>query len=394
MNRHILADEVQAYLRQCLGQSPSTLALAKSPFEAVSPSELAEQLDGLQRSKHKLPRWHGTPGIYYPRKLSVEQSSSEATARYKSQLVGPHERVIDLTGGFGVDAFHLSRQAAHVTYVERSAELAAIVAHNMQVLGAQNTTCLAGDGVSHVLDATDGTYDTVYLDPSRRVQGQKVFRLRDCEPDIDALHPALLAKAQTVIVKAAPMLDISAALGQLAHVAAVHVLSIGNECKELLFVMQRGYAGEPTIVANVLDPSGTSLASFQFRPAEERDASVTFGLPAQYLYDPDAALMKSGAYKLIGTRHGLQKLHPNTHLYTHSERLGEFPGRTFRIDQTMPYAQFKKSKTPYAGNVTARNFPLKADALRQRHRIGEDSGRFLFFCTDADGQLIVIFASK
>lgn len=394
MNESLLTSKVQTYLRSQLGASPSALALAKSPFADVPASELAEQLDGMQRARFKLPRWHETKGIYYPRKLSVEQASSEATARYKADLVQPHERIIDITGGFGVDAFYFSQKAKHVTYVERSPELAEIVRHNTQVLGAANVECIAGDGAELVLQAPEATYDVVYLDPSRRVQGQKVFRLRDCEPDIEALHIALLVKVPTVIVKAAPMLDISAALRQLVHVAEVHVLSVANECKELLFVLRRGYTDEPIIIASLLDISGNSPVSFRFTAQQEQDASPVFGYPEQYLYEPDAALLKAGAYKLPALRFGLQKLHVHTHLYTSNTRFDGFPGRTFRIERSIPYAQFKKDKTPHAGNVSTRNFPLKAEELRRRHRIGEQHDQYLFFCTDPEGGLIVIFASK
>ncbi len=395
MNTLILTEAVQAYLQAHADQSPSALALAKSPFPDVPSSVLAAQLDGMQRSKRKLPLWHHTPGIYYPSKLSVEQSSSEATARYKAQLLDENQRIIDVTGGFGVDSYFFSTRAQHVTYVERDPELAKIVSHNMRVLGAENNvTCLSGDGISHLLDRPDGTFDTAYVDPSRRVAGKKVFRLGDCEPDIEALHTALLTKTRCVLVKAAPLLDISASLEQLTQVNTVYILSINNECKEILFLLQRGFRGTPTLVASMLNPAGEVRQQFHFQPEEEREARAILGTPARYLYEPDAAVMKSGAYKLVGIRYGLQKLHTNTHLYTSEAPIPVFPGRAFRIDKTVPYAQFKKDKSPHAGNVSARNFPLRPDELRRKHRIGEDTSRFLFFCTEASGQLIVIFASK
>lgn len=392
MNKHILADEVQVYLRSRLGESPSEVALAKSPFTHVSASELAEQLDGMQRSRFKLPLWYQTPGVYYPRKLSIEQSSSETTARYKAKLIGPDKRVVDITGGFGVDSFFLAQVAKHVTYIERNPQLTSIVSHNMGVLGARNTTCLCDDGIHHVLSAPDGTYDTVYTDPSRRVQSQKVIQLSDCVPDIVLSYTDLLDKSPTLLIKAAPMLDITGSLRKLAHVAEVHVLSVANECKELLFVLKRNHTGEPKIIAGILDSSETKV--FSFFPSEENEATSELGSPKSYLYEPDAAIMKSGAYKLISLRFGLQKLHSNTHLYTSGELVHGFPGRSFRIDAVVSYSQFKKDKTRQSGNITARNFPLKADELRRKHRIGEHKDRFLFFCTDSNGQTIVIFASK
>lgn len=394
MNEHILSDEVQEYLRRNLGQSPAEIALAKSPFEHVSSSALAEQLDGLQRSQRKLPLWYRTPGIYYPSKLSVEQSSSEATAQFKQQLIGEEERVVDLTGGFGVDAYFLSQRAKHVTYVERAGELASIVSHNMQRLGARNVTCLSEDGITHLLRAPIDNFDCAYIDPSRRVGGKKVFLLRDCEPDVEDLHLTLLAHVPVVLVKAAPLLDITSTIQQLSHITDIYLLSINNECKELIIVLRRGYVGAPTISAILLTPHGQATHSFRFRPSEERDASAPLGAPAGYLYEPDAAVMKAGAYKLVAVRYGLHKLHTNTHLYSSKTRIKDFPGRTFRIEKVIPYAQFKKDKGVYAGNVATRNFPLRVDDLRRKHRIGESPNAFLFFCTDPSGQLIVIFASK
>lgn len=394
MNEYVLTPEVQSYLRSRLAGSPSAVALGKSPFRHVSASALAEQLDGMQRSKFKLPRWHDTPGIYYPKKLSLEQASSELTAQYKARILGENKHVVDITGGFGIDAFYFSQVASSVTAVERSPLLHTISKHNMQVLQASNVTCLAGDGVTHVLEAEANIYHTIYLDPSRRVQGQKVFQLRDCEPDIEALHAALLEKAAQIIVKAAPMLDIHAALNQVSHVAEVHVVSVSNDCKELLFVLKRGYSAEPKIIASILHADPAETSTFPFYPSEESKTVATFNHPQQYLYEPDAALLKSGAYKLLSARFGFDKLHPNTHLYTSDIHNAAFPGRTFRIEQTISYAHFKKDKTKQAGNITTRNFPLKADELRRRHRIAEQQDRFLFFATDSNGDLIVIFASK
>lgn len=393
MNENLLSDTVQAYLRSHLDSSPSELALKKSPFATVSSSELAEQLDGMQRSKSKLPLWHQKSGIYYPRQVSMEQTSSERTAQYKKTLVKSGDRIVDITGGFGVDAFYLAQTARHVTYIEQSTELVTIVNHNMRVLGAQNTHCLAGDGISHVLQCDEDTYDTVYTDPSRRVQGQKVVNLRDYEPDIVAFHTILLGKAKTLIIKAAPMLDIKSALSQLANVAEIHVLSVENECKELLFVLKRDYIDEPRIIANLLSPMGR-LNVFSFFLTEEEDAKPSFSLPKQYLYEPDAAIMKSGPYKLLSTHFGLDKIHANTHLYTSEKHIPQFPGRSLRIIKSIPYGQFKKEKVGHAGNVTVRNFPLKPDELRRKHRIAENKDQYLFFCTNIDNQLIVIFASK
>ncbi|MFB2119611.1 hypothetical protein [Parapedobacter sp. 2B3] len=392
MNRHILTPEVQRYLREHEQSDPATVALQKSPFPTVSPAELAQQLDSRQRCRKKLPIWYDTPGIYYPEKLSIEQASSQVTATHKAGIVPKGSRVIDLTGGFGVDSLFFAQRAAAVTHCETNAGLSEIAGHNASVLGVTNGTFMATDGLRHVQNVPEDTFDVAYIDPSRRVAQRKVFRLEDCVPDVVANQHELLRKVPQLIVKSAPLLDITAALQVLEHVSAVHIISTGNECKELLFVMDRAHSGEPQLVATAL--TADTVAWFAFMPAEEQTATPTFGAPAGYLHEPDAALLKSGAFKLISTRYGLHKLHRHTHLYTANEPDDDFMGKIFRITDVMSYGDFKKSKVRWQGNVSTRNFPLKAETLRKRHRISEDGSRQLFFCTGPNDELLVIFASK
>lgn len=392
MNEHILAPEVQQFLREHERTASTTIALRKSPFPTVTPAELAQQLDSRQRCGRKLPLWHHTLGIYYPEKLSIEQASSQLTASHKANLLSEGSRVIDLTGGFGIDAFFFARRAKAVTHCETNAALSRIAKHNALILGMVNGNFIAADGIGHLLDQPDNAFDVAYIDPSRRVEQRKVFRLEDCVPNVVATQHDLLRKVPRLIIKSAPLLDIAAALQALVCVSTVHIISVGNECKELLFVLDRGYRDGPHLVATALVNDGT--ASFTFTPSEERAANPTFGYPAGYLYEPDAALLKSGAFKLTATRYGLKKISHHTHLYTAAEQRSDFIGRTFRITDVMSYTAFKKTKTVHRGNVSTRNFPLKAEVLRKRHRIDEDSERHLFFCKGTKDELLVIFTSK
>lgn len=368
------------------------MAMRKSPFRVVSPAELAQQLDGRQRCRKKLRLWYDTPGIYYPEKLSIEQASSAITAKHKAHLVREGSQVIDLTGGFGVDTFFFSQRAKAVVHCETNRELSQIASHNASVLGVSNGTFLAIDGIAYVMSQNDNVFDIAYIDPSRRLEQRKVFRLEDCVPDVVAVQRELLEKAPRVVVKSAPLLDIAAALQALEHVSAVHIISTGNECKELLFVLDRGHTGEPRLIATAL--ATDTAVSFEFTLSEEQEAEPIFAAPVGYLYEPDAALLKAGAFKLIGTRYGLKKLHRHTHLYTTTEPIPDFLGKMFKITEVMGYGDFKRSKARWQGNVSTRNFPLKAEALRKRHRIGEGSDCHLFFCTGPNEALLVIFASK
>lgn len=391
MNEALLTDEVRSFLLSHLSVKPAEMALRKSPFPDIMPAELAVQLDGLQRSLKKLPLWHQAHRIVFPPLLALEQSSSAETAAYKSSLIPAGARVADLTGGLGVDTYYFSRVADEVVHCEINPELSQIAEHNFRVLGAHNIICLNTDGVSW-LAATDRHVDLVYADPSRRVKQQKVFTLADCQPDISASQELLLEKGAAVMIKAAPLLDITAALRQLRHVSSVHVLSIKNECKELLFILEPDYAGDTSIHCILLPER--QKRPFIFTYAEETNAQAAIAAPAGYLYEADAALLKAGCFKLPAVRFGLRKLHQHTHLYTSEVFKADFPGRIFRITKTEGYASFKKRKERIKANVATRNFPLKAEELRKLHKIIDGGEVYLFFCTNHLGSLLVIFSEK
>ncbi len=406
MNPLLLRPEVQEYLRDQEARNPQEFALGKSPFADISPSELAGQVDSRQRSRHKLPAWYHSSGVYYPQRLSIEQSSSELTAAYKASLLPAGCRVLDMTGGFGVDSFSFARVAGQVTYCEQDTDLAAIVRHNAAVLEIPGIDCIAGDGVAHLLAAEPDQYDVVYLDPARRQGSRKVFRLEDCQPNILDLIPVLFEKTGEVLIKLAPMLDIQEAIRSIPGLYEVQVVSVGGECKELLCRLSRGFqqviitavalkkpAADPLMgpqSAPALPPGPEIIHKISFTLEEEQKATVPLGPPRQYLYEPDAALLKAGAFKWTALHYGLTKLHPHTHLYTSDSLAGDFMGKITRVASVTPYAIFKKDKSSLSGNVITRNFPIKAEEIRKKHRIAEANGRNLYFCTDAEGKLIVI----
>lgn len=392
MNTTILHPEVQRYLREQAAVDPAQIALQKSRFAGILPAELAAQVESRQRCRKKLPRWYHTPNIYYPPRIAIEQASSEAAAVYKSRLVSPGSRMIDLTGGFGVDAYYVAQQADTVVYCEQHVPLAEIVQYNLTALGVDNITVKAVDGIRYLHTEPDDAFDGIYVDPSRRKNKRKVFLLDDCEPDVIALQGLLLQKAKNVWIKAAPLLDISSALQALRHVAAVHVISVDNECKEVLFVLERGFQGAPQLTAAAF--TGDRWRHFQFTTEEEKSAASIFSLPRRYLYEPDAALLKSGAFRCVGERFGLHKLHTHTHLYTAEQLNPDFIGRIFRVDEVVPYSDFKKRKQEIQANISTRNFPLDTAALHKRHSFKDGGNTFLFFCTGPDKELLVIFTSK
>lgn len=393
MNMDILNNEVQDFLAKHANDNPKSIALKKSPFVTVNSSELATQLESRQRVQKKLPLWFGTPGIYFPPSLSIEQASSEETATYKAGLIAEGSSLLDLTGGIGVDSFYFSRRAKKVVHCELNPDLSAIAKHNATVLAAENIEFFDGDGLEFLNRSEVGAFQTLYIDPSRRVNTRKVFMLRDCEPNIVEIQGQLLRKASTVIIKTAPLLDISLTLTELESVKEVHIISLKNECKEVLFILVENFTKSPILKAVGLGHKGVNF-EFSFRQEEEKEATATFSIPQNYLFDPDTALLKAGCFKLLSQRYAIDKIHVNTHLYTSANPLPDFPGRGLKIKEVLEYKDFKKRKDKWKANVVSRNFPLKVEELRKKHKIEESELDFLYFCKGLNEVLYVLLAKR
>lgn len=393
MNPLLLNQEVQEFLHAQSQRKPEEIALQKSPFPGVTSSELATQVDARQRIRYKLPTWHATEGIYYPKRLSTEQSSSEATAAYKASLIPEGVQLLDMTGGLGVDSFAFAERAARVKYCERDGELTAIVEHNAQQLRAvglplNDMEFYQGDGREALATAKEGEYDFIYLDPARRDGSRKTYLLEDCEPNVLELLPDLWAKTDKIMLKLAPMLDIQAVQKQLPELSEIHIISVGGECKELLCLLEK------TPLLPGLSPRITAVAMDQgqvsFLVEDETKSVAPESAPLRYLYEPDAALLKAGAFKWIAQHYGLFKLHRHTHLYTSEALVKNFMGRVTEIEKVMPFSAYKKTKPQPPGNVIVRNFPLKPADIRKKYRIGENNSRYIYFCTGSDDELLVV----
>ena len=392
MNTLILQKEVQLFLEKHLKESPAKIALKKSPFEGISSSELAAQLDGKQRAGTKIPLWTTTPGMYFPAKLNLEQCSSEKTALFKSSLIQEGTRLIDATSGFGVDSFYFSTRAKQVISCELNSDLAQISSHNAKVLSATNIEVIATNGVDYILNSPQEYVDYIYLDPSRRVQNKKVFLLDECEPNLVELQHCFFERSHIIISKLAPLLDISSALGMLNHVKDVYVVSLQNDCKELIFIQKKDFEGEPVIHAVRLFKEEQLVISFTY--SEERSTLVEYSAPLSYLYEPDVALTKAGAFKTIASLFGIKKLHKNTHLYTSDRKIPDFPGKIFKIKEVESFTEFKKNKTPLQADIIAKNFPLKTEEIKKKFKIKDSGDSFSLFTTVLNDQLIVIHTHR
>lgn len=382
----------QDFIREHAGDDVRSLALQAARYPEVDMRVAATQIEGRRLAKSKLPAWAAVEGVIYPVRLSMEQCSSEATARYKASLV-QGTRLADLTGGFGIDCSYMSEQFAHTTYVERNEELCAIATHNFALLGK---AIEVRQGQCEEMLDTLPEQDWIFLDPARRDRGgNKVVALSDCEPDVCALEPLLLQKSGHVMVKCSPMLDISQAIGQLHSVTEVHVVAVAGECKELLFVLDRDKRSSEIRLCTV-NIQGERMQAFDYLLGEEAETTCHYANRlGQYLYEPNSALMKAGCYRLPAQRYGLDKLHPNTHLYTSDTLVEGFPGRVFKVEGCHGFSKKElKALDCRQANLAVRNFPEHVDTLRKRLRIGDGGATYLFATTLHDGAKVLIRCVK
>ncbi len=396
-----IQDETSKFIAAHRRDDVRTLALQAAKYPLVDMPAALTQIAGWQTAEAKIPAWAETEGILYPPHLSMEQCSSEVTARYKARVVrkagGGRGSLADLTGGLGIDFSFLAPHFGQATYVERQEVLCNLARHNFPLLGLGHAAvhCADGTGFLHRMPPVDW----LYLDPARRDgHGGKTVAISDCEPDIAALEPLLLEKAGRVLVKLSPMLDLTQALHTLKHVAGAHLVSAGNECKELLLLLERNRCLPPDDVPVCCVNLPASAEAFTFTRREEQNAPCTYAdAPRAYLCEPNASLLKAGAFRSLSHVYKVEKLHPNSHLYTSDARIPDFPGRMFRIDGYCGFGK-KEVKALLDGvkkaNLTVRNFPATVADLRKRLRLGEGGDAYLFATTLNDGRKVLLRCSK
>ena len=392
MNKYILNTGVQVFISNNLNADILSVLLAKPHFEGLSQKELAEQIEAKKKCKNKLPAWYNTPNIYYPKKLHIEQSSSEITAKYKAGIVSG-KLLLDLTGGIGVDSYYFSDTIDEVVHCEWNKELHEIATYNYGILKRSNIHTHHIDGLSF-LENTELHFDWIYLDPSRRDDSKKkVFQLSDCTPDISKNLELILKKGAHVLLKTSPLLDIASGMQELKNVREIHIVAVNNEVKELLWILDAKTPVTPVSIKTINIAKGGNEV-FDFLLLAERDAKTNYSSPMKFLYEPNAAIMKSGAFKIIGNTYGVMKLHEHSHLYT-SSVLVDFPGRAFEIIKQVPYNKNAlKDLSIEKANITTRNFPESVATIRKRFKISDGGEVFLFFTTNMLGKRIVLQCKK
>jgi hypothetical protein len=384
------ADFIQ-FVQDHLNEDPALLLFkyqGKTDFDLKA---AVQQISARQKAKKKLPSWASSSDLIFPASISLEQSSSEETAKFKS-----HQRsgksLIDLTGGFGVDSYYLSRGFKKSIYCEQEPELAEIARHNLQVLAPEKFQIVTGDGLDF-LSKTENQFDLIYADPARRGDSnQKLYKLEDCQPNVVTAWDLMKCKSKSILLKLSPMLDISQALVELPEIQKVQIISVKNEVKELLL------SWEKECTSNLLEIEAVELGKethrFSYAPQEEVDAVATFGEAEKYLIEPLAGILKAGPFKTFGNRFGLKKLASNSHLYTTSQLIERIPGRIFEIlEEINPKKNELKKRFPSGKvNVITRNYATGATDFKKKFGLKDGGEDFLIGTKTESG--FTVFHSK
>lgn len=375
------------------------LALKRAP-DGVDQKYCLEQIKSAQRAASKLPAWATMEGLEFPPTISMEQCSSEATALYKQQLVRRllptgRQRLVDLTGGFGVDFAHLAPLFHEAVYVETQERLCQIARHNMPLLGLDKAEIRQMDAATFLQETTNEA-SLIYLDPARRDKnGHRTVMLEDCMPSVPALLPLLKRRTHMLLLKLSPMLHIQQALHLLGGASEVHVVSVDGECRELLLALHMD--STPATPAYCCADTARPTHTVRVEAGEELHAPVLAERLADYLYEPCAAVLKAGIQDVLCQRMGVKKLHPCSHLFTSTHLVSHFPGRAFRVVACHDFSKqsLKQLRQQVRqANIAVRNFPATPDELRHRLRLKDGGQAYLFATTLADGRHTIVRCEK
>lgn len=378
----ILTPEIQAFIDNHRAVDPIELILRHKDNPSIPIQDIVNQIVGQRIAKQKLPTWFNTPFIIYPNKLSLEQCSSEITAQWKSNLVGDGNICIDLTGGFGVDSFFFSKHFKKTYFIEKNEELIRLVKHNFKLLQPDHSVEFICSTAEEFIKQLNFKADLIYIDPSRRGSGnKKVFSFQESEPVILTMIDSLLETTNQILIKASPFLDIKRASNELKNVKNIYIVAVENECKEILYAIEKNVQ-EDTTYHTIHLINGTEQ-KFHFSLAEEKSALVHYVAPLQYIYEPNIAILKSGAFRSIAQRFSIEKLHPNTHLYTSGKYIDNFPGRIFECKAICSFNQTEVQNLLNGQKpaILLRHFPYTIDEVKKKLDLKEGNDLFLIATT-------------
>lgn len=386
----LISSDIQNYINQNLNSDLNKLLLKKSPFDNVSIQEIVQQIKGRKTAEKKFP-FLKKEGIIFPPNLNLEQASSQSTAEYKAQnLKG--KSFLDLTCGFGIDAYFLSKNFDEVTLIEQNSELISIVENNWKTLGRKAN--FINENLEIFLESLRdpqidnfNKFDVVYLDPARRdQQNKKKFLLEDLSPNLLEIQGKLHSITDKIIVKLSPLIDISYLISELKNITEIQIIAVRNDVKELVLIIENNQSTDnqqPTTIKCINLESNEPEFSFNFD--DEKSAKSKFSESLNFLYIPNNSILKAGAFNIISEKFGLKKLHPNTHFYTSEHNIENFPGRVLQIEKI----EAKDLKKGEKFNIVSKNYPLKPEEIKKKYKLNDGGNHYLIFTQSINGKEIL-----
>jgi 16S rRNA G966 N2-methylase RsmD len=386
----LLSDDVQAFISQNINADINQFLLKKSPFPNVSIQEIVQQIKGRKTAQKKFP-FLIEDHLVFPPNLNLEQASSQSTAQYKSKnLIG--KSFLDLTAGFGIDAYFLSQKFEKVTLVEQNSDLIKIVEHNWEVLNRKAN--FINQNLEEYIESlresqTDiyTKFDVIYLDPARRDQNnKKKFLLEDLSPNLLQIEEKLRSISDKIIVKLSPLIDISYLVSELKNINEIKIIAVRNEVKELVLIMENKEKKEKSKDTKITCVNLESHEpEFSFFINEEKNASSEFSESSNFLYIPNNSILKAGAFNIISEKFRLKKLHPNTHFYTSENKIENFPGRVLQVEKI----DGKDLKKNDQFNIISKNYPLKPDEIKKKYKLKDGGDHYLIFTQSINEKVIL-----
>lgn len=374
-----VGEEVQQFINANLHSDLHSLLLKKSPFPEVSMQEIVQQIKGKQVAQKKFP-FLLKDGIIFPPQLSLEQSSSDKTAVYKAQLL-KGKKFIDLTSGFGIDAYYLSENFEEITLVEQNPELIQIVEHNWIILDKKAK--FINQKLEDFLHKNTGNFDVIYLDPARRDSNKnKVFLLEDLSPNILEIQEMLLSISKQVVIKLSPLIDLKYLVSVLKNISRIDIIAVKNDVKEVVVFLSKEDSEKIKCYCINLE---SEESEFVFEFGNEENAHPEFSEPEKFIYIPNNTILKAGIFNLISEKFNLKKLHPNTHIYTSENKINDFPGRIFEME-IIDSKQIKKKEQ---FNIISKNYPLKPEEIKRKYGLKDGGNDYLIFTQSKKGKIIL-----
>lgn len=386
----LISSDIQNYINQNLNSDLTKLLLKKSPFPDVSMQEIVQQIKGRKTAEKKFP-FLTKEGIIFPPNLNLEQASSQSTAEYKSQTLSG-KSFLDLTCGFGIDAYFLSKNFDEVTLIEQNSKLISIVENNWKTLGRKAN--FINENLEIFLESLRdpqidnfNKFDVVYLDPARRdQQNKKKFLLEDLSPNLLEIEEKLHSISDKIIVKLSPLIDISYLISELKNISEIQIIAVRNEVKELLLIIDKQDASfELQDVSIRCVNLESEEPEFLFKFNDEKSSNSEFSESSNFLYIPNNSILKAGAFNIISEKFGLKKLHPNTHFYTSENKIENFPGRVLEIEKI----DAKDLKKGEKYNIVSKNYPLKPEEIKKKYKLNDGGNHYLIFTQSIYGKEIL-----